>query len=641
MTDFDPEKVAEETKWLLAHPQFEEKPASIKEFVGEGYLEIEALIRPGLLEALVNIFGKEVNPELISHFERAMLTGAIGIGKTTFASIALPYMAHWVLCLKDPQAYFGLLPGSRIAFMQMSTSEQQAAQVVFGDIFARIKHSPWFIQNYPYDPKFTKQIRFAKDIWILPGDSAETTFEGYNILGGILDEMDSHKITPQKNYAELGYNTINSRIASRFPIFGENGEEAGNKGLLICIGQMKKANGFAEKKYKEYLKDKKAYVVRMTIWDSFGWDRYTDKKTGKRQSFWYDTKRKTIIPTLVAGVVKNKDLIEIPTAYRNQFENKPEQALRDLAGIPPATSDPFISLVDRIEDARDRWIERNGGKSPVKPNPTRIEFEKWFTNVSDGSHSGDPRKRHIHIDLATSGDGDALGMAMGHVESLVELDDEKKPYIVIDCLMRIKAAAGTEIMLSDVRSVVYYLRNELKFKVYSVSMDGFQSTDTMQQLRKKKFMVDYLSCDRSTLPYEDLREAIYERRIEIPPFLTYVNKGDTDLVEIAIKELMELTDTGKKIDHPVEGSKDLADCLAGVTSTLMGDRTYRRGVTSFTVSSEDENNLAATGTTGRPANANVLPFPGQGIGLQAPLPPSIGGGLGLDIPSRLQSRPRR
>jgi hypothetical protein len=639
VTDYDPAKAAEEINWLLAHPHFEEKPASIKEFVGEGYLEIESLIRPGLLEALVNIFGEEVNGDLISHYERAMLTGAIGIGKTTFASIALPYMAHWVLCLKNPQAYFGLLPGSRIAFMQMSTSEQQAAQVVFGDIFARIKHSPWFVTNYPYDDKFTKQIRFAKDIWILPGDSAETTFEGYNILGGILDEMDSHKITPQKDYAELGYNTINSRIASRFTIFGGDGEDAGNKGLLICIGQMKKSNGFAQRKYNEYLKDKKAYVVRMTIWDSFGWERYT--KNGKRLSFWYDTKRKQIIPTLVAGVVKNKDLLEVPNAYRNQFENKPEQALRDLAGIPPATSDPFISLVDRIEDARDRWIERNGAKSPVKPNPTRIEFEKWFTNLSSDTRRGDPRKRHIHIDLATSGDGDALGMAMGHVESIVEMDDEKKPYIVIDCLMRIKASAGTEIMLSDVRQIVYYLRNELKFRVYSVSMDGFQSTDTMQQLRKKKFMVDYLSCDRSTLPYEDLREAIYERRIEIPPYLTYMNKGDTDLVEVAIKELMELTDTGKKIDHPPDGSKDLADCLAGVASTLMGDRTYSRGVLSVSASSSGDTDLAATGTTGRPANANVLPFPGLGGGLQAPLPPSTGGAYGLDIPSRLQSRPQR
>jgi hypothetical protein len=30
-------------------------------------------------------------------------------------------------------------------------------------------------------------------------------------------------------------------------------------------------------------------------------------------------------------------LIEIPNVYRREFENNPEKALRDLAGIPPAT----------------------------------------------------------------------------------------------------------------------------------------------------------------------------------------------------------------------------------------------------------------------------------------------------------------
>lgn len=634
MTGFDPKRIAEETIWLIKHPAFDEKPASIKEFVGEGYLSIEKMIRPGLLTALMDIFGEEVSGDRIAKFERAMVTGAIGIGKTTFASIALPYMAHWVLCLRDPQKYFELLPGSRIAFMQMSTSEKQASEVVFGDILARIQHSEWFINNYPHDPKFTKQIRFPKDIWILPGDSLETSFEGYNILAGILDEMDSYKITENKDYADVGYDTINSRIASRFTQFSDDGQEAGHKGLIICIGQMKKGTGFAARKYKEFLSDPKAYVVRMTIWESLGWHRYTRK--GVRDSFWYDIKRKMIIPTLVAGLVANKNIIEVPNAYLLQFTNAPEKALRDLAGIPPAVSDPFISLVDRIEEARDRWIERHGEESPVGTSPTRIEFAKWFKGNSD------PRKRHIHIDLATSGDGDALGMAMGYVESIVTIDGERKPYIVIDALMRIKARPGTEILLSDVRRIIYDLREEYGFKVYSVSMDGFQSTDTMQQLRKKKYRVDYLSVDKSTLPYEDLREAIYERRIEFPPYKTYIRSGDANLIEVAVQELMELTDTGKKIDHPVNGSKDLADAMAGVCSTLMGDRTYRRGVTSIhTASQEEDHDIEQQEATGTDGQVYKFPVPitnPSHYPAQAPLPPMAGGLMGLTIPARLQHK---
>lgn len=628
---WDARRVAAEMQWLKDNPAFEQRPASILEFLGADYLNIEDKVRPGIKEALVEIFGKKVSGKRIAKVERAMLTGAIGIGKTTFASIALPYMAHWVLCLKDPQDFFDLLPGSRIAFMQMSTSEDQAAEVVFGDIFARIKHSKWFIENYPHDPKFTKQIRFAKEIWVLPGDSAETTFEGYNILAGILDEADSHKVTKDKDYAEGGFDTIHSRIASRF-IDEENN---GHKGLLIVIGQMKKANGFAAKKYNELRQDPRAYTVRMTIWESLGWHRFT-KPDGTRDSFFYDTRRKQIVPSLVAGVVKNDHLIEIPNAYRKNFENQPEKALRDLAGIPPAVSDPFISLVDKITICVDKWKERVGDESPVDSNPTRPAFAKWFRA------SNDPRRRALHLDIAYSANGDAAALAMGHVAEIVEIDGEEKPYIVYDCLVRVKAPAGSEIMISDLRRIIYDLRYEMNFRIKNVTMDGFQSTDTQQQLRKRKFTVDQLSVDKSTLPYEDLREAIYEERVEFPPYMTYLNKGDTELVEIAVKELMELQDTGRKIDHPENGSKDVADAMAGVCSTLMGDRQYRKGVVDLSRYRQEREEKQATGTTGRPG----LDLPGLAgllgdTGLKAPVPPSsTGTGLGLSIPTRLQPRGR-
>ena len=579
-------QVAAELQWLQDHPAFNERPATIEEFIGPGYLDIASKVREGLKEALEAIFGKEVSGERIAIFEEAMVTGGIGIGKTTFASIALPYMVHWTLCLKDPQDFFELLPGSRIAFMQMSTSEDQALQVIFGDIKARVDHSDWFVKNYPRDTKFNKQIRFPKDIWILPGDSQETTFEGYNILAGILDEMDSHKVTDKKDYADDGFNTIQSRIASRFIDEKTNG----HRGLIICIGQMKKGDGFAARKYEEMQANPRAHVTRMSIWESLGWKRFL-KDDGTRDSFWYDRKRKMIVPTGVATNIDNDDFMEVPTAYKQQFFNNPEKALRDLAGIPPATADPFISLTDRIDECRERWIMDHIPEEemanydpnkeaefpipyPVGDNPRRPEFAEWFK-----AH-GDPRRRAIHLDIAYSGDGDALGMVMGHISKMVEIDGELKPHIVIDCMIRMKVASGQEIMLSDMRQVIYHLKNDRGFRIQNVTMDGFQSTDTMQQLRKKRYFVDYLSVDKSVLPYEDLREAIYERRIDFPPFLTYLRPGDLKRVEIAVRELQQLSYDGKKVDHPATGSKDVADGLAGVVSTLMGDRNYRRGVSS-------------------------------------------------------------
>jgi hypothetical protein len=556
----DPKKIAAELRWLSDHPEFEQRPATLLEFLGPDYLNIESRVRESIKRELTNIMGEEVSAERPTKYQLAMITGGIGIGKTTIASIVLPYLAHWVLCLKDPQGFFDLLPGSRIAFMQMSTSEGQAAEVVFGDIKARIQHSPWFIQNAPYDMSFKKQLRFPKDIWVLPGDSAETTFEGYNILGGILDEADSHKVTKNKDYADAGFTTISARITSRFE----------DKGFMLVIGQMKKGNGFAARKYKELKDDPDAYAVRMTIWESLGWDHYEKDDDGNVRTFHYDVKRKMIVPKGIKALTGSEQVLEIPVVFQKDFENNPEKALRDLAGIPPAVGDPFISLVHKIDAARDRWIARHGVKeSPVDPEG---RLASWFRNTTTSI------KRVGHLDIAYSAEGDALGFSMGHVREVVDVDGEMKPYIVIDLMYRLQAPAGTEIFLGDVRRFIYSLRDDYRFKLDKVTMDGFQSTDTVQQLKKKRISSERISVDKDVLPYHDLREALYEDRIEFPPYMVYLNRGDTELVEIAYKELSELVSESNKIDHPAKGSKDVADTLAGVVTTLMGDRRYHKKV---------------------------------------------------------------
>lgn len=579
-----PEALAEELEWLKANPAFEERPATLNEFLGPDYLNIEGKVRERIRAELVIIMGEKVSGTRPTVYPYAMMTGAIGIGKTTIASIVLPYLAHWVLCLKDPQGYFDLLPGSRIAFMQMSTSEKQALEVVFGDIKARIQHSPWF-HKYPYDTSFKNQIRFPKEIWIIPGDSHETTFEGYNILGGILDEADSHVVTATKDYAEIGYSTIESRITSRF----------GDKGFLIVIGQMKRTDGFASKKYREFCERADAYAVRLAIWDSFGWDYYKDAD-GVVKFFYYDTSRRQIVPNRIAEMVgaEGRTLLKIPEVYRASFVTNPEKAMRDLAGMPTTAGDPFIGLPDKVYAARDRWVKRYGiDTGPVDPGGV---IATWFM-AKDGL------KRVVHVDVAYSEKGDALGMVMGHVREVVEIDGEMKPYIVIDLMYREKALPGREIFLGKIRQIIYALKRSRRFKITKVTTDGFQSTDFRQQMQKNRFEVDVVSVDKDMLPYSDLRDALYEDRIDMPPYLVDLiqNDGTRERVDIAMKEIIDLKDTGKKVDHPDGGSKDVADAVAGVVFTLMGDRRYHRKVRSLDEAREQKQERMAVGGFNHPA----------------------------------------
>lgn len=590
-------RLEEELAWLKDHEWFDERPATLAEFLGDEYLGIEYGVRPAVKKVLVDIMGETVNGYKTTQFPRAMFTGAIGIGKTTIASVVLTYLVHWTLCLRDPQRFYDLLPGSRIAFMQMSTSESQAKEVIFGDIKARINHSPWFQGKYPFDKSLKNQLRFPKDIWILPGDSAETTFEGYNILGGILDEADSHKITKVKDYADAGYDTIHARVTSRFQ----------DRGFVMIIGQMKSNLGFVSRKLEDFEADPDAYVARMTIWDSLGWDKFL-KADGTRDSFYYDTARKEVLPKVV-GLTGAPHLIEVPKAYLRDFRNDPEKALRDLAGIPPNVGDAFISLEYKVEACRDRYVQRYGHDSPVGPDG---KLADWFMAT-------DTLKRVCHVDIGMGTvAGDALGLAMGHVACVANQEGELKPYVIIDLLLRWTAPVGTEIFLSEVRQFIYELRDHRNFNIVKVTLDGFESKEMTQQLYRKRFQVEQVSMDKSLLPYYDLREMIYEDRLEFPKYLCKFRKGDTELTEIVIRELLGLQDLGNKIDHPPSamGSKDVSDACAGVATTLAGDRKYRRKVQSLDAVREQKE-AVGYGVPG----FNHPALRGLG-GITAPLPPS-------------------
>jgi hypothetical protein len=190
-----------------------------------------------------------------------------------------------------------------------------------------------------------------------------------------------------------------------------------------------------------------------------------------------------------------------------------------------------------------------------------------------------------------------------------------------------------------VRQIVYHLKNDRGYRIKKVTLDGFQSTDTLQQLAKRKFQTEYISVDKDILPYHDLREAIYEERVEFPRFMSLKKHGDLEPVEIAVHELLRLIEKDNgKIDHPEGGSKDVSDAMAGVVTTLMGDRTYRRGVSS-------QGSASATVSSGN-SGIKVPGFslddhrpPGLG-GYGMPVMPNYGsvGSLLPPLPARLAPR---
>jgi hypothetical protein len=171
----------------------------------------------------------------------------------------------------------------------------------------------------------------------------------------------------------------------------------------------------------------------------------------------------------------------------------------------------------------------------------------------------------VHIDTSLS--GDSTGIAMGYVDKYVEVvrrneDGEEyndvAPSLVIEFLLRVNPPFGEQIFLPDVRRLVYELM-EHGFHLCGFSCDQYQSAEMLQQIKAHGVRTKVLSVDRTTDPYEALKSAIYEDRIRYyryEPFLKEVVSLEYDRLR-------------GKVDHPVAGTKDVSDAVAGVVQGLI------------------------------------------------------------------------
>ena len=166
-----------DVRWHLANPDYDFKPVDIKEFINSpDYLNAGSECWDSVKADLIELFNGKYN--------EAVFCCSTGSGKSYGASIIIAYMVYKTLCLHNPQTYFGMAKHTHICFLNMSVRAEQSKKVVFGEIKARIDNSRWFQKYYPPDPTIKSELRFAKHIFVFPGNSRETFPLGFNITSG-------------------------------------------------------------------------------------------------------------------------------------------------------------------------------------------------------------------------------------------------------------------------------------------------------------------------------------------------------------------------------------------------------------------------------------------------------------------------
>lgn len=356
------------------------------------------------------------------------------------------------------------------------------------------------------------------------------------------------------------YNTIKRRMESRF--LNDGGSLPTT---LFLVSSKQEQNNFLEQ-YTQTIKNKPTtYVVDKPIWE------IKPSKTYSGKTFRVAIGNKQI----PSSIVKDEsltfdqlmqegydDVIHVPIEYYSAFELDMKSALRDIAGRSTTDMVKFISSF-----ALRRCYARSFA-SPFSQEVITVSLDD-ANNVQDyfNVHSvPEDIKRlpgFIHVDAGLKNDktGISYVVPVDTVISNSYVNDATKNFIqageeVVTMQVfsvGIQANKGSEVSLKKIREFFQFLREE-GFNIDTITYDGFQSADSIQLLTIDGFNAKLLSLDRNNNGYDSLRSSINDSRIIL---------GDLkdSLLETELINL-EKTPAGK-IDHPITGSKDIADSLAG------------------------------------------------------------------------------
>jgi len=519
----------------------------------------------GAKETLWPALREEILEACSGRYIEAVFTGAIGTGKTTAALYILAYFLYRLMNLRNPHKVYGLDPASEIAFVMQSVTGGTAFTVDYMRFRRMLEGSPWFRENAPHEKDRKATIQFVgRPIFIQPLPGTETAAIGENVFGGLIDEVNHMKVTQQSSKKKDGethdqmlenYRAIARRRESRFQRTGEV------PGMLCLVGSANYAGQFTDRKKKErdmqLERDNETsiYIFDKRPWDMQPPDRFSPKRF---KVFLGDGTRKprVLAPSDIVGDGDKPFIMDVPEDYRNTFESDLSGAVKDVAGIALHGFSSFISNYAAIKAAF-------GPRKNIF-QPDWCDFNKQPASIRPHNIINPNAKRYVHVDLALSMDYAAL--TMGHCPGFGTVDRgggmaDTLPYINVDGCLTIRPSSGSQIPIWKIKKLVLALI-QMGYPIRWVSLDGFQSADFIQTMRRNNLISGIVSMDRTPDPYMVTRTLILDGMVSGPA---------SDLACAELRDLVWVSQN-TKVDHLPDGSKDVADTIAGVCYGLASKR---------------------------------------------------------------------
>jgi intein/homing endonuclease len=439
------------------------------------------------------------------------ITGAQGIGKSTFAMFVLAFKIYRASCLRDPALFYGLGAKSRIAFGLYAITKRLIHSVGFYVLRDMILDtSPYFRDVFPRLPHGKEIIRWtSKSLEVIIG-SSELHSLGRNLLALAADEL---------NYYEQGAKTENKardlvadvsrRLESRFLTSGGD-----IPGVAMYLSQTRTTSDYLEQRIREKKGARGVKVIRGPRWAFAvaGYDHKDGFHPGEDPAFRVFVGTETSDPRVLDKVLRADDgayvvepfdpdqaapegrVIYVPVAHYRAFMDDIHGSLRNVADEPTGSFTPFFPRREIVEAAFDETLPYPFSAQVLacyERSKQRLQDSFDFrlvTKIEMGHHEPirhPDAPRYVHLDLSIRGDltGFAMVHPSAHFRSDKKPDDEDQAQVresevvkeaEVDFYVDLKSGPfGEPIDYRTVRVFLAYLR-DIGFWIRSITCDQFQ-----------------------------------------------------------------------------------------------------------------------------------------------------------------------
>jgi hypothetical protein len=529
------------------------------EFIGATDLELWPEVRKAIVE---------VNRHWWKGLKHGAITqllagGATGTGKSEIAKITTAYSLYLLGCMRDPQKFWGIPTATSIMVPIFAAKPRVTKNILYLPLRAYIEQMPWFRNNMQFDKYIEAEMLFRdQNIRVVPVGADVDAVLGEALIGAIIDEINFMQVVEnsRKIEARVGrsakydqavdiFNKVTRRKSGRFTRSGPS------IGVICAMSSTSHPGEFTEKREREvrdqalkyvYVYNKAQYMVKPS-----------DLYSGETFQVCVHSDSAMTIELRDADELPPKfaDVYDVPVEERDNFVRDPEGAVRDIIGRSLRSRNPLITRKAAIREAFELGVM---GAVPqiVELSNVELEFD-GMPKVVAGHYCRDPsRPRYVHIDLSYI--DDRCGIGMVRFDGMADMqratgEIERLPTFTVELAISIQPSPLHGLDLAEVRAWVSALRTDYGYPIKVVSYDGFQSLESRQQWKKHGMKTVLTSVDKTSEPYKAFREALYDGRAAIV---------SNDLLEEELNGL-EYDKKRDKVDHPVTGTKDIADAVTG------------------------------------------------------------------------------